>query len=126
MIAVGLGFTNKATADDIVTAIDATLAAYRMKRKDVDVISTAVFKRGSQSFLDAATRINLQPRYYSRQALSQYNDRLQIQSEHSLTSTGIACVCEAAALSATGKNGVLLGPRRVHGLVTCAVAEAKR
>ena len=122
MIALGLGFTSRASAGDIVAAIDATLAAYRLERQDVEVVSTADFKRSSQCFTDAIAGIDLKPRYCSGEALRRYNAKTLSHSEHSLTSTGIACVSEAAALSAVGVHGKLLGPRHTFGQVTCAIA----
>ncbi len=123
MIAAGIGFTSKATSEEIVAAVDECATFLRMHRDDVSIIATADFKCGSDALRDATQEMGIGTACFDRNTLQAHEQQLITRSKRSIGTTGVSCLAEAAALAAAGKSARLLSARTICGPVTCAFAE---
>ncbi len=121
-ITLGVGFSSKASAQDIVEAIDAALDERDITQVQLTSLATMDIKRGSLALADAAQQLGLTVTYIGAPALHAVAARCLTQSHLSLEATGLPSASEAAALAAAGPDARLLAPRFAVGLVTCALA----
>ncbi len=122
MIAAGIGFRKNTTSNDILAAIDAGINVLNKNRRDIVIIATADFKRGSSALRDAAAILGVDVQFFDSETLKTCESRVLTNSGPSLAATGVASVSEAAALAAIGNGGQLLAPRHIRGSVSCAFA----
>jgi len=123
-IAIGLGFSSRARAEDICALIDASLRAappFACAR-----IFTLARKAQSAALHEAAVRLRLDVIYLEEAELitrqDEFSRRGASASQLAQEKIGVANVAEAAALMGAGPRGVLLAPRRAAKNVTCALA----
>jgi cobalt-precorrin 5A hydrolase len=122
VIHAGFGFSDRASADDLVAALDLALATHGLDRADVADVAVPANRRDAPVGLDAASALGVGLAVISPEALARAGPQCLTRSERSLAATGVPSAAEAAALAAAGPGGRLLGPRLVHGVVTCALA----
>ena len=122
MIALGFGFSSSAGSADILAAIDAALAGTKLRREDVGMLATALFKHDQQCLDEVSDAVGIAISYISREKLAGVESRLVTRSNASRERTGSDCLCEAAALAVLGEGSTLIMPRLVLGPVTCAIA----
>ena len=124
MIAIGLGCSSRATAEEIRALVRDMLAAapacaeatlFTLARKaDHAALRAAAAQLGMAIiFLDEAEFAARQPEFFARGAAP---------SPTACEKTGFASVAEAAALMGGGSGARLIAPRRATKNVTCALA----
>ena len=122
MLIAGIGCRRDVPADDILAALDATLAACSLDRHALAALATGFTKADEPGLKQAATRLGLPLSVFGAEELTAMESRLLTHSEQSFTATGSSSLSEAAALAAAGPGAHLLGPRFIHGGVTIALA----
>lgn len=123
VIAAGIGCRAGASREAVIAAINAALAAYRLDRSDLSSLATVRTKAREPGLVQAAAALSLPLAPLADAVLLARDAETPTRSARSLAATGVASVSEAAALAAAGDGSRLLGPRIVHGAVTCALAE---
>ena len=112
MTVAGIGCRRGVSADEVLAAIEAARDG-----RHLDALATVPGKADEPGLVEAARRLGLPL------LVGAVDDgRLATRSTASLAATGVGSASEAAALGAAGPAGRLVGPRRVVGRVTCAVA----
>jgi cobalt-precorrin 5A hydrolase len=122
MIVAGIGSRRGVTADDVLAAIDAALAAHGLERGDLNLLTTARLKASELAFAEASTALGLEFAIVDDPALAEASHRTLTRSPLSAAHSGTPSVSEASALAAIGPDSRLLGPRVIVGPVTCAIA----
>lgn len=117
MTVAGIGCRRGATAEEVLAAVAAALAAHGLAR--LDALAALGPKRGEAGIAEAAARLGL-PLLIAEPAGEVRG--MMTRSAASLAATGTGSASEAAALAAAGPGARLLGPRLVLGPVTCALA----
>lgn len=120
MIVAGFGFTTRASATSLSSALAQT---HSLTRQRPDRLATAADKTRTAAFGDFAQRMHLPVSPIEEDELVAM--QTQTQSAHSLTTRGSGSVAEAAALAAAGRNARLLTGRTISDdhQATCAIAE---
>ena len=124
MMVAGLGCRKGASAEDVLAAIDAALAAYALSPAALSALATAKFKQDEAAIVAAGQRLRLPVLLADDAALRLVALRALTRSEASLAVSGTPSLSETAALAGAGQHARLLGPRTVLGPVTCALAES--
>lgn len=126
-IAIGIGFSSSAGADDIFAlAQDMLRAAPAHARAKICTLSR---KAEHESLREAAARLHCEiifldeDEFAGRQ--SEFLARGATASATAKERTGFASVAEAAALMGAGARAVLIAPRRAGRNVTCALAASQ-
>lgn len=123
-IAIGLGFTSSARAQDIQALVRAMLDAAPPHAQAK--IFTLARKAQSAALCEAVASLGMEvealddAEFAARQ--SEFLARGAKASEKVREKTGLASVAEAAALMGGGPRATLLAPRRAARNVTCALA----
>lgn len=128
MIVAGVGCRSGCSADDVLAALHAALAASERAPAEVHALFAPESKRAEPGLVAAAAQLR-------KPLLALTNDALQLQARATLTSSthalrhfGVGSVAEAAALAGACRVGAgtarLLGARCVAGGATCALALA--
>lgn len=125
MIVAGIGSRKGTSEREVLEAINAALAAQSLDPSALSALATGGVKRAEKAIGDAAQRLGLPLHVIEDAALQSTADRCLTVSERSLAWSGAPSLSEAAALAAAGDGARLLGPRLVHGSVTCALAQGK-
>jgi cobalt-precorrin 5A hydrolase len=123
-IAIGIGATSSARAEDIFSLAQAMLveAPPHMRAQ----IFTLARKAETSALRDAAARLGVEvvsldeAEFSARQ--KEFLARGASASALVQEKTGFASVAEAAALMGGGPKAVLIAPRRAQNNVTCALA----
>lgn len=124
MMIAGIGCRKGVSEREVMEALASALSAYGLGLPALDAIATAEAKRTETAISDTARRLGLPLNIVQDDALQAAADGCLSASEHSLAVSGTPSLSEAAALAAIGAGARLLGPRIVHGNVTCALAES--
>lgn len=118
-LVAGIGCRRGASAEEVLAALDAALAATARGRQELARLATIPLKAGEAGIAEAARRLGL--------ALLIVTDAagfdLPTESRRSRAATGLGSVAEAAALAGGGPGARLLAPRSSTGRATCALAE---
>ncbi|GAB2575586.1 hypothetical protein Aab01nite_14190 [Paractinoplanes abujensis] len=118
--AVGVGARGSATADDLRAAVGAALVAAGLTPSDVTVLAT-LDRRGADAPVRAlASRHGWRLVLFTAAELS--TRRVPTPSSAVAAAVGTPSVAEAAALCATGPDGLLVLPKQVSPAVTVAIA----
>jgi hypothetical protein len=123
-LAIGMGFSSRACADDLVALAGEMLGAapayraatlFTLARKAEGGVAQAAASRLGVAvvFLDEDEFARRQPEFLARGASASFVAKAQ---------TGFASVAEAAALMGGGLGAVLIAGRRATKHVTCALA----
>ncbi|WP_315923694.1 cobalamin biosynthesis protein [Mesorhizobium sp. SP-1A] len=124
MIVAGIGCRKNASVDDVLAAINAALKAHALSPTALSALATAKFKQDEAAIIAAGQRLQLPVLLADEAAMQVVSLRALTQSQFSLAVSGAPSVSETAALAGAGRLSRLLGPRTVHGPVTCAIAES--
>lgn len=120
-LAVGLGCRRGASADEIVAAVEGTLAAAGLSPLALLGLASIGLKRDEAGLLEAAARLGKAILFYETGDLKDIavpNPSARVQRE-----TGVPGVCEATAMKLAGTKDLLVQKTRC-GNVTVAVALA--
>ena len=118
----GVGCRSNVSAEAVIAAVDAALAALGLTRTALDGLATVPLKAGEPALHDAARTLGLPLLVSDQILLDSAAPRTLTRSSASLAATGTPSACESTALAAAGPDARLLGPRLVLGQVTCAIA----
>jgi cobalamin biosynthesis protein CbiG len=111
-VVIGLGLTSTASPEDVSTALATTLAVARCTWKEVVEIATVDSRRDHP----ALARLTVPMRFLSASALAAV--RVPHPSPAVERATGTASVAEAAALSASGAQALLVRKRCTPSVCT--------
>lgn len=125
MIVAGIGCRKGTDTSDIVAAIDAAAAAHGIERQAISALAVLGLKQAEVGIAEAARLLGLGVITIDAERARAVSGETITVSAASLAVTGTGSASEAAALAAAGPDARLLGPRTVHGHVTCALAEGK-
>jgi len=120
VIVAGIGCTSRATADEIVGLILATLAEAGRSSQSLACLASLDSRTGAAPLRLAARRLAVPLHGFTPAELAAEDQRLATPSELVAGLLGAAGIAEAAAL----KAGTLLMPKRKSGNVTCALGLA--
>ncbi|MGM0411879.1 MAG: cobalamin biosynthesis protein [Pseudomonadota bacterium] len=122
MIALGVGFSSRCEARDLVELATGVWQALPADtRADGGRIATLARKRDSGLLEEVAHRLGLEPIYLEASELAPFQPGLT-PSAAAEAAVGLASVAEAAALAAAGPDATLLTGRTTSGGATCAAA----
>lgn len=116
----GIGCRTGVAAADVTAALAAALAAAGRTGGEVAGLATIARKAQEPGLVAAAAALGLPVL-----AVPGRGQATVTESAASRSATGLGSVAEAAALDAAGPGARLLGPRRIAGGATCALAEAR-
>ncbi len=122
MIVAGLGSRNGVAADAVLDALRAAAEEYGVRLDRIGLLATGETKAAEPAFGEAAVHLGIPLEIVGTALLRQQS--VETESAASRAATGTGSLAEAAALAAAGAGARLLGPRAVHGPVTCALAES--
>ncbi|WP_082542405.1 MULTISPECIES: cobalamin biosynthesis protein [unclassified Mesorhizobium] len=122
MMVAGIGCKKGVGEREVMEALASALSAHGLGLTALDAIATAAAKRAEPAIGEAARRLGLPLHIIQDDALQAASDGCLTASGHSLAISGLPSLSEAAALASIGAGARLLGPRTVHGNVTCALA----
>jgi cobalt-precorrin 5A hydrolase len=130
MIAAGLGCRAGCAVGQILEVLEQALAAAGRQLEDLQALYTVDAKRGEVCLVEAAERLKKPLVLLPVEQLRAQTERALTRSAHTLERFGVPSVAETAALAgASGGRGAparLLGPRRIWGGATCALASAEQ
>jgi len=132
MIAVGLGCRAGCGVDQLLELLEQALAAGGCCREDIRALYTADFKSGEAGLRHAAARLSKPLVLLSLAQLQAQAGSALTRSAQTLERFGLPSIAETAALAGAvqleggGALARLLGPRRVSGSASCALASAAR
>ncbi|SFD16912.1 cobalt-precorrin 5A hydrolase [Thiohalospira halophila DSM 15071] len=122
MIALGVGFSSRCEARDLVELATGVWQALPADaRRDGGRIATLAHKRDSGLLEAAARQMGLEPVYLEPPDLAPFQPG-RTPSAAAEAAVGLASVAEAAALAAAGPDATLLTGRTTSGGATCAAA----
>lgn len=118
MIVAGFGFTSRATADSLRTALAATGYGGAL-----DHLATASDKAVTPAFVQAAASLKTPIIGVAADRIEATQTQTRSRMSHSTRKTG--SVAEAAALAAAGPGATLIVPRHISAdrMATCAIAK---
>ncbi len=122
MIVAGIGCRKGVSLQEVLAAVESALEPYGLSPDSLSGLATAKLKAGEQAIIEAGNKLRLPVFLVDGPALQLVSLRGLTRSAASLSAAGTPSVSETAALAAAGQNARLLGPRSVHGTVTCAIA----
>jgi cobalamin biosynthesis protein CbiG len=124
MIAIGLGCSSRASADEIDALVRDALDAAPAYAKAT--IFTLARKADHAALREAAARLGVEIAFLDEQEFAarqpEFLARGATPSSVALEKAGFASVAEAAALMGGGPGAKLIAPRRATKNVTCALA----
>lgn len=120
-LVVGVGCRRGATVGQILTALDAALAAQGRSREEVYALATIDLKADEPGLREAAATLNVPLRIMPRSRIRTLQETLR---EHTFAEdiTGVAAVCIPAALLIS-PHSELLAPKTALDGVTIALAQ---
>lgn len=122
MIIVGIGAQSAATADDIVEAVRECCGRAGIALSEAGVLA-GLDRAETRAALEAAAKqLGVTAEVWTAEQLREMAPRCVTSSERSLAATGVPSIAEAAALAASGPDGMLLLPRFALARVTAALA----
>jgi len=121
MIVAGIGCRSGIGAEAVREAVEAALRA--AGRPGIGALATIALRAEEPGLAEAARGFGLALTIPDDAALRDAAPLCLTLSDHAMERTGLPSVAECAALAAAGPAARLLGPRLIHGGVTCALAE---
>lgn len=119
-LVVGLGCASAAQSDEVVALVEAVLDEAGLAPAAIAAFATITEHGKTPALREAAARYGVPLRLFSKRELDKERHRLASPSDAVEAATGLAGVCEAAAL----KAGTLIVHKRKSALVTCAIGKA--
>jgi cobalt-precorrin 5A hydrolase len=120
-VIVGVGARRGVTEEQVLAAVDEALAAAGRTREDVRSLATIDLKRNEAGILAAAERLGVPVQIIGRERIRVLQDALR-DPGFVEDITGVAAVCEPAAMLA-GAQTQLLAPKLARSGVTVALAQ---
>jgi cobalt-precorrin 5A hydrolase / precorrin-3B C17-methyltransferase len=124
VLALGLGCVRGASADAMMTLVEASLAEQCLAAAAIGVVVSIELKADEPAIHEVAARLGVPARFFSAADLLAETPRLATPSPAVFAETGCYGVAEGAALAAAGAAGALVLPKRHSAEATCAVARA--
>jgi cobalt-precorrin 5A hydrolase len=121
MIAIGIGCRKGAASDAIAALVRRARVLASAEKGDACLFSHER-KREEKGLVAAAEALGLPLSFLPHHALKAVSHQTATLSRHSLETTGISSVSEAAALAGAGSGAHLLLGRISGDGVTCAIA----
>ncbi len=136
MIAVGLGCRAGCDARDIVRAVHDSIARAGLRLSEVHALYAPERKRDDPSIVNAAATLDKPLVFLPMSELEAQARSVLTVSEVVARHMGVPCVSETAALAGAQSFEIsrhvrvphiprLLGPRRIYGGATCALARCE-
>ncbi len=122
MIVAGIGCRKGVSLQEVLAAVESALEPYGLSPDSLSGLATARMKSGEKAIIEAGNALRLPVFLVDGPAMQMVSLRSLTRSTASLSAAGTPSVSETAALAAAGQKSRLLGPRSVHGPVTCAIA----
>jgi cobalt-precorrin 5A hydrolase len=120
-VVVGVGARRGVSEEQVLAAVDEALAAAGRAREDVRLLATIDLKKDETGILIAAERLGVPVQIIGRERIRVLQDALR-DPGFVEDITGVAAVCEPAAMLA-GAQTQLLAPRLARSGVTVALAQ---
>jgi cobalt-precorrin 5A hydrolase len=120
-VVVGVGARRGVTEQQVLAAVDEALAAAGKTREDVRLLATIDLKEHEAGILTAAERLGVPVQIIGRERIRVLQDALR-DPGFVEDITGVAAVCEPAAMLA-GAQTQLLAPKMARSGVTVALAQ---
>ena len=92
VIVAGIGSRKGVTANEVLAAIDAALAAHGLRREDLGLLATAELKRDEAGVREAAEALGLELNGFESAALAAASDRTLTRSDASMIKAGTPSV----------------------------------
>ena len=124
MIAIGLGARRGTSEEDLTNAVDTVLREAGLTDSDVGVLATIDRRAGEHPVREMARKKGWELAPLTAAELAR--EDVPNPSDAVRAAVGTGSVAEAAALRATGNGSRLMGPNRILGGVTVAIAETAR
>ena len=122
MIALGIGCSRNAPAEDIDAVIAMALDATSLPAAAISVIATAYEKANEPGLVEAARRLGRPLLGIAARELAALSDLAVTRSERVQSLKGVPAVAETAALAAVGRGARLILPRVANATAACALA----
>jgi cobalt-precorrin 5A hydrolase len=120
-IVLGIGARKGVSEEQVLAAVDEALAAAGKTRDDVRAVATIDLKSEEAGILAAAERLGVPVQIVGRERIRTLQEVLR-EPGFVEEITGVAAVCEPAAMLA-GAQTTLLAPRKARDGVTVALAQ---
>jgi cobalt-precorrin 5A hydrolase len=120
-LVLGIGARKGVSEEQVLAAVDEALAAAGKTRDDVRAVATIDMKSEEAGILAAAERLGVPVQIVGRKRIRTLQEVLR-EPGFVEEITGVAAVCEPAAMLA-GAQTELLAPRKARGGVTVALAQ---
>jgi cobalt-precorrin 5A hydrolase/precorrin-3B C17-methyltransferase len=124
VLALGIGCERGCSAEEIADLARSTLAEAGLAAGAVAAVVSIELKLAEAGVHALAAELGLPARFFPPSRLLAETSRLSERSAAVFRATGCWGVAEGAALAATGRDGVLIVPKRRSRRATCAVARA--
>src|SRR6266404_5094077 len=124
ILALGIGCERGYAAEEIAELARSALAEAGLARGAVAAIVSIELKLGEPGIHALAAELGVPARFFAVPDLLAETPRLSERSEAVFRATGCWGVAEGAALTAVGRDGVLVVPKRKSERATCAIARA--
>ena len=123
-IIVGVGCARGADAGELISLIEAELAAKNLNPQAIVHIASIDVKADETGIHQVAEYFNVEARFFNASILEAEKARLKNPSEYVFNEVGCHGVSEGAALAATGPDSVLITPKVKSLNGTCAIAQS--
>ncbi len=117
---VGIGCRKGTDKEQILAAIDDALQLVGLDRRQIHAISSIDLKQEEAGLWEAARLCGTEPRFFTAEELNAQEGSFST-SDFVKATTGVDCVCERAAVAASG--GLLKIQKRIYENVTIALAQ---
>ncbi|PCI88133.1 MAG: precorrin-3B C(17)-methyltransferase [Hyphomicrobiales bacterium] len=125
-IVVGVGCARGADAGELISLIEAELAAHNINPTAIAHIASIDIKSDETGIHEVAKYFNVEARFFNAAMLEAEADRLVNPSNYVFEQVGCHGVSEGAALAATGADSTLICPKIKSLNGTCAIAQSKQ
>ena len=122
MITAGIGASASATAAEITEAVRDACGRAGIEPNEVGILASLARPETQLALSVAAEALGADVEFQDVGQLSAQSQRCVTHSERSMAATGVPSVAEAAALAASGPDGMLILPRVAYATVTVALA----
>ncbi|HWK47014.1 MAG TPA: cobalamin biosynthesis protein [Stellaceae bacterium] len=125
-LAIGVGCRPGCSADEIIALIETSIALAGRPGHRLAGLFTSADRGREAGLIEAARRLGCGLVGFAHARLMAEQDRLDSPSATVLRAIGVPSVAEAAALAASGPDGILVVPKLRSAAVTCAIALMER
>jgi cobalt-precorrin 5A hydrolase/precorrin-3B C17-methyltransferase len=123
-LTLGVGCERDTSSDELITHVEATLAAYNLSAHAIAGIFSLDLKADETAIHALARHLQRPARFFTAAELNAEASRLANPSETVRTEVGCPGVAEGAALAAAGPEATLIVEKTRSLRTTCAIAEA--